>query len=178
MLLCGALRTGRRKDGSRLGLLLPLLSLKDSSLLQVLFRCLSPIKHSSTKPNLQNLGVRVWDFDSGQLLAVHGDTAYYESLVLSGGRQIFARGLLCERLVLPVSPNSRSENDEIVLESQRWLAFSPLMAANTTKLVRNYVNATLTVCRYQEYSFHFLSGCRPGRVICSGSRRVRFCEQP
>jgi len=88
-----------------------------------------------TAGSLQNLGVRVWDFDSGQLLAVHGDTAYYESLVLSGGRQIFARGLLCERLVLPVSPNSRSENDEIVLESQRWLAFSPLMAANTTKLV-------------------------------------------
>ena len=85
---------------------------------------------------MQNLGVRIWDFDSGRLLAVHGDTAYYESLVLSGGRQIFARGLLCERIVLPTKPNSRLENNELVLESQRWLTFSPLMVANTTKLVR------------------------------------------
>jgi len=87
-----------------------------------------------TAGSLQNLGVRVWDFDSGELLAVHGDTAYYESLVLSGGRQIFARGLLCERIVLPL-PKSGPENDEFVLESQRWLTFSPLMAANITKLV-------------------------------------------
>jgi len=88
-----------------------------------------------TAGSLQNLGVRIWDFDSGRLLAVHGDTAYYESLVLSGGRQIFARGLLCERIVLPTKPNSRLENNELVLESQRWLTFSPLMVANTTKLV-------------------------------------------
>jgi len=87
-----------------------------------------------TAGSLQNLGVRVWNFDSGELLAVHGDTAYYESLVLSGGRQIFARGLLCERIVLPL-PKAGPENDEFALESQRWLTFSPLMAANITKLV-------------------------------------------
>ena len=85
----------------------------------------------------------MWDFDSGELLAVHGDTAYYESLVLSGGRQIFARGLLCERIVLPL-PKSEPENDDFVLESQRWLTFSPLMAANITKLVSKYVNIANT----------------------------------
>jgi len=84
-----------------------------------------------TAGSLQNLGVRVWHIDSGQLLAVHGDSAYYESLVLAGPRQIFARGLLCERIILPLE-NSGTEFEP---EHQRWLTFSPLMAANTTKLV-------------------------------------------
>jgi len=84
-----------------------------------------------TAGSLQNLGVRVWHIDSGQLLAVHGDSAYYESLVLAGPRQIFARGLLCERILLPLE-NSGTEFEP---EHQRWLTFSPLMAANTTKLV-------------------------------------------
>ena len=106
---------------------------------------------------MQNLGVRVWNFHSGELLAVHGDTAYYESLVLSGGRQIFARGLLCERIVLPL-PKAGPENDEFALESQRWLTFSPLMAANITKLVSKYVNIAkkhklVSVCYFDEYSF-------------------------
>ena len=75
----------------------------------------------------------MWHVDSGQLLAVHGDSAYYESLVLAGPRQIFARGLLCERILLPLE-NSGTEFEP---EHQRWLTFSPLMAANTTKLVKN-----------------------------------------
>jgi len=87
-----------------------------------------------TAGSLQNLGVRVWGFESGQLLAVHGDTTYYESLVLAG-RQIFARGLLCERILLQTDSANSNSNEVFSLDGQRWLTFSPLMAANTTKLI-------------------------------------------
>ena len=81
----------------------------------------------------------MWGFESGQLLAVHGDTAYYESLVLAGG-QIFARGLLCERILLQTDSANSNSNEVFSLDGQRWLTFSPLMAANTTKLVRQRKN--------------------------------------
>ena len=84
----------------------------------------------------------MWHIESGQLLAVHGDSAYYESLVLAGPRQIFARGLLCERIILPLE-NSGTEFEP---EHQRWLTFSPLMAANTTKLVKNAKLLPTWVC--------------------------------
>jgi len=109
------LQTGEQRRNIHTGLVVQLV-LKDKVLVTV--------------GSLQNLGVKLWCITTGSLLAEHNPTAYYESLVLGRG-QIFARGLECDRIIVDLSCVAPGTE----LPWQRWLKFSSLMAANSTKLV-------------------------------------------
>ena len=49
-----------------------------------------------TAGSVQSLGVRMWDVASGTLLAVHGSSSYFDSLLLAGDH-LLSWGLQCDR---------------------------------------------------------------------------------
>ena len=71
-------------------------------------------------------------------------------------------------------PKSQLENNEFVLESQRWLTFSPLMAANITKLVSKCKcrkkTQKIRFCHFEEYVFILF------QVVIQGVSSVQVAE--